>query len=142
MDLVVFICSSFREGRGGVRRERVAQNIRPGCTGRRAAPDQGMDAGANPASFFAFYLDKMAGIWYTNNGFYLTFSTGLFFIAYVLVRNPDEDLFFKILLTALARCDIMKVSIRLPRGIGVDPGFMLGCHLIDGHFHPSGESCE
>lgn len=44
--------------------------------------------------------------------------------------------FYKNLLTALARYDIVKMSIRLPRASGGDPGSMLGCHLIDSHFHP------
>lgn len=63
MDLVVvFIVSSFREVPGWCPAKKSSSNIRLGGTGRRAAYDQGMDAGANPASFFyhffAIYLDS------------------------------------------------------------------------------------
>lgn len=56
MDLVVvFIVSSFREVPGWCPAKKSSSNIRPGRAGRRAAPDQGMDAGANPASFFTIF---------------------------------------------------------------------------------------
>ena len=63
MDLVVvFIVSSFREVPGWWPAKKSSSKHPAGCTGRRAAHDQGMDAGANPASFFyhffAIYLDS------------------------------------------------------------------------------------
>lgn len=70
------------------------------------------------------------------------------------------SLFRHFILTATARYDIVKMSIRhVPALAGVirfvlswifyfpsvsrgDPGSMPGSYMIDGHFHPFGESCE
>nr|DAI41861.1 MAG TPA: hypothetical protein [Caudoviricetes sp.] len=61
--------------------------------------------------------------------------------AWMRVQTPP--LFLRKRLTDLARYDIVILSIRhVPVGGRVDPGSMPGCHLIDSHFHPFGESCE